>query len=110
MKQFNASHLEIKKWFTGRFETHPYETGWADEAIFFVMIEHEKGDNPTLTAHVEISHDGVNWASDGSAPVTFSGRGLHPIKVQPNFGNWLRLVVDIAGGELFLNIQIHCKG
>ena len=45
MKQFNASHLEIKKWFTGRFETHPYETGWADEAIFFVMIEHIKGED-----------------------------------------------------------------
>ena len=110
MKQFNASHLEIKKWFTGRFETHPYETGWADEAIFFVMIEHIKGENPTLTAHVEISHDGVNWASDGSSPVTVSGRGLHPIKVQPNFGNWLRLAVNIDGGDLFLNIQIHCKG
>lgn len=110
MKQFNASHLEIKKWFTGTLYTHPYEAGWADEAIFFVMIEHEKGDGPTLTARVEISHDGVVWASDGSEPVTFSGKGLHPIKVQPNFGNWLRLAVEIEGGELFLNIQIHCKG
>ena len=109
MKQFNASHLEIKKWFTGRFETHPYETGWADEAIFFVMIEHIKGDNPTLTARVEISHDGVNWASDGSAPVTVSGQGLHPIKVQPNFGNWLRIAVDIYGVEIFLNIKIQLK-
>jgi len=109
MKQFNGSHLEIKKWFSGSFETHPYEVGWADEAIFFVMIEHLKGD-PTMTARVEISHDGVNWASDGTAPVTISGQGLHPIKVQPNFGNWLRLAIDIEGGELFLNIQIHCKG
>lgn len=109
MKQFNASHLEIKKWFSGEFQTHPYETGWADEAIFFVMIEHVKGD-PVMTARVEISHDGVAWASDGSAPVTISGQGLHPIKVQPNFGNWLRLAVEIEGGEVFLNIQIHCKG
>lgn len=110
MKQFNASHLEIKKWFTGKFETHPYEAGWADEAIFFIMIEHVKGENPQLTAQVEISHDGVNWASDGSEPITFSGKGLQPIKVRPNFGNWLRIKVDITGGELFLNIQIHCKG
>lgn len=110
MNQFNASHLEIKKWFEGSFATHPYETGWADEAIFFVMIEHIKEGNPTFTAQVEISHDGVNWASDGSAPVTFSGVGLHPIKVQPNFGNWLRLNVNIEGGPMFLNIQIHCKG
>lgn len=110
MKQFNASHLEIKKWFTGSFNTHPYELGWADEAIFFIMIEHIKGNNPTLTAHVEISHDGVTWASDGSSPVTISGIGLHPIKVESNFGNWIRLAVDIDGGELFLNIQIHAKG
>ena len=110
MKNFNASHLEIKKWFTGELNTHPYETGWADEAIFFIMIEHARGESPTLTAQVQISHDGVNWADDGSAPVTFTGVGRHPIKVQPNFGNWLRLAIRIDGGELFLNIQIHCKG
>ncbi|WP_295728801.1 hypothetical protein [uncultured Muribaculum sp.] len=110
MKQFNASHLEIKKWFAGHLETHPYEAGWADEAIFFIMIEHAEGERPTITAHVEISHDGVNWASDGTTPVSFTGIGLHPVKVAPNFGNWLRLVADIDGGKLFLNIQIHCKG
>lgn len=106
---FNASHLEIKKWFSEDFQTHPYETGWADEAIFFVTIEHQK-ESPVLTAQVEISHDGVTWAPDGSAPTVISGLGLHPIKVQPNFGNWLRLNISITGGQAFLNIQIHCKG
>ena len=109
MKQFNASHLEIKKWFEGELTTHPYETGWADEAIFFVMVEKEDG-APVMTAQVEISHDGVHWAPDGSAPLVLSGKGLHPIKVQPNFGNWLRLACNITGGRMFLNIQIHCKG
>ena len=37
MKMFNDSHLEIKKWFDSKFETHPYECGWADEAIFKSM-------------------------------------------------------------------------
>ena len=87
MKNFNASHLEIKKWFTGSFETHPYEAGWADEAIFYIMIEHVRGDNPVITAQVQISHDGVTWTDDGSKPLTFSGKGLHAVKVQPNFGN-----------------------
>ncbi len=39
MKMFNDSHLEVKKFFKGTFFTHPYEAGWADEAIFFVMVE-----------------------------------------------------------------------
>ena len=109
MQNFNGSHLDIKKWFSESFETHPYEAGWANEAIFFFMLEHVKGE-PVFTAQVQLSHDGVNWADDGSAPVSISGQGLHIIKVQPNFGNWLRLKVDVTGGEAMLNIQIHCKG
>ena len=44
MKMFNDSHLEVKKFFKGTFFTHPYEAGWADEAIFFVMCEKIEGD------------------------------------------------------------------
>ena len=43
MKNFHDAHLEVKKYFSGSFETHPYEVGWADEAIFFVMIEKVEG-------------------------------------------------------------------
>lgn len=109
MKMFNASHLEIKKYFSGSFQTHPYEAGWADEAIFFIMIEHQNGE-PEVSAQVQISHDGVNWVNDGSIRQTFSGIGLHALKVDPNFGNYLRLDVAVTGGEAMLNIQIHCKG
>ena len=109
MKQFNDSHLEVKKFFTGSFETHPYEAGWADEAIFFVLVEKVEGD-PVFTAQVELSQDGVHWSPDGSAPVSFKGIGQHVIKVQPNFGNWLRLTVRIEGGSMFLNLHIACKG
>ena len=83
MKQFHDSHLEVKKFFTGSFETHPYEAGWADEAIFFILVEKVEGD-PVLTAQA--------------------------VKVQPNFGNWLRLAVSIEGGSMFLNLHIACKG
>lgn len=109
MKMFNDSHLEVKKYFSGSFQTHPYEVGWADEAIFFVMVERVTG-APELKAQVQLSQDGVHWADDGSEPATFSGEGLHIIKVQPNFGNYLRLAVDIDGGEMFLNLHIVCKG
>lgn len=109
MKIFNDSHLEVKKFFTGKFETHPYEAGWADEAIFFVMVEKIEG-NPEMTASVELSQDGVHWCPDGSDPVKISSAGQHVIKVQPNFGNYLRLALDIEGGSMFLNLHIACKG
>lgn len=109
MKMVNDSHLEVKKYFSGTFETHPYEVGWADEAIFFVMVEKIEG-NPMLTAQVQLSQDGVHWADDGSAPSVFTGEGLHIVKVQPNFGNYIRLYVNIEGGKMFLNLHIVCKG
>lgn len=109
MKNFNDSHLEVKKAFTGNFETHPYEVGWADEAIFFVMVEKQTG-NPAMTAQVQLSQDGVHWCPDGSSPVEIRGLGQHVIKVQPNFGNYLRLSANIEGGSMFLNLHIACKG
>lgn len=109
MKMFNDSHLEVKKYFSGSFQTHPYEVGWADEAVFFVMVEKVKG-TPVFSGQVQMSQDGVHWADDGSAPVSFGVEGLHIIKVQPNFGNYLRLSVNIDGGEMFLNLHIACKG
>ena len=109
MKQFYDSHLEVKKFFSGSFETHPYEVGWATEAIFFVMVEKTEG-APVFTGQVQLSQDGVHWADDGSVPVSFGGKGLHVIKVAPNFGNYLRLAVKIEGGSMFLNLHIACKG
>ena len=109
MKMVNDSHLEVKKYFSGTFGTHPYEVGWADEVIFFVMVEKIEG-NPMLTAQVQLSQDGVHWADDGSTPSVFTGEGLHIVKVQPNFGNYIRLYVNIEGGKMFLNLHIVCKG
>lgn len=54
MKMFNDSHLEVKKFFKGTFFTHPYEAGWADEAIFFVMVEKIEGD-PVLRSCTTIA-------------------------------------------------------
>ena len=49
MRLFNASHLEVKKYFDGPFQTNPYEAGWASECIFFIHVEERRGD-PVLTA------------------------------------------------------------
>ncbi|WP_262244943.1 hypothetical protein [Parapedobacter soli] len=111
MKLFNASHLEVKKDFKEDFQTDPYEAGWATECIFFIAVERLAGTDPTLTAAVEISHDGVNWVGEGTVSDPINTLGLHFIRVK-HFGNWLRLNCQVSGREpLFrLNIQIALKG
>lgn len=117
MKTFNDSHLEVKKRFDGKFETHPYEAGWADEAIFYIMVEdiEQRGGNvpesePCLKAHVQLSQDGVHWADDNTPEAVIRGQGLHIVKVAPDFGNYIRLRAEVCGGSMRLNLHIACKG
>ena len=53
MRLFNASHLEVKKYFDAPFQTNPYECGWASECLFFIHVEELTG-SPVLEAAVEI--------------------------------------------------------
>jgi hypothetical protein len=110
MRQFNAAHLEVKKDFQKDFQTHPYEAGWASECIFFIMVEELKGINPELEAEVEISHDGVFWAKEGSSIGPIKEKGLHFVRVS-YFGNWLRLNCRITGNNpcFRLLLQIALK-
>jgi hypothetical protein len=110
MRLFNASHLEIKKYFSEDFQTNPYEAGWASECIFFIHVEDIKDvtSEPVLTAHVQISHDGVHWCDEGTVSENFGTEGLHFLRVR-EFGNWLRLDVHVSGASFKLNIQIACK-
>lgn len=111
MKEFNAAHLEVKKTFCEDFQTHPYECGWADEAIFFVVVEDVSGKAASFSASVEISHDGINWVSEGSDIGPLTEKGVNFIRVR-HFGNWLRLNCRIGGDtpEFKLLIQIALKG
>lgn len=110
MRQFNAAHLEVKKTFHEDFATHPFEAGWAAEAIFFVMVEEVSGRDASLSAEVEISHDGVTWVAEGSRLESVTKKGLHFLRVA-HFGNWLRLNVRITGEApaFKLNLQIALK-
>ena len=106
MRLFNASHLEVKKYFSGPFQTNPYEAGWASECIFFIHVEEREGD-PVLTAKVQLSHDGIHWCDEGAVSGEIR-EGLNFIRVR-EFGNWLRLDCAVTGGAMKLNIQIACK-
>ncbi len=110
MRMFNASHLEVKKYFTEDFQTQPYEAGWASEVIFFIMVEELEGVNPSLVAKVQISHDGVNWCDEGTVSEPITKKGLHFIRVK-HFGNYLKLDCKVEGENpsYKLNIQIACK-
>ena len=68
MRLFNASHLEVKKYFDAPFQTNPYECGWASECIFFIHVEEMTG-SPVLEVAVELSHDGIHWCPEGTVPV-----------------------------------------
>lgn len=103
--------MEVKKDFREDFQTNPYEVGWADECIFFIMVEGLSGNNPVLIAEVELSHDGVSWAKEGTVSESITKQGLHFIRVK-HFGNWLRLNCAVQGSDACfrLNIQIALKG
>ena len=107
MRLFNASHLEVKKYFDAPFQTNPYECGWASECLFFIHVEELTG-SPVLEAAVEISHDGIHWCPEGTVSGPIATEGLHFLRVR-EFGNWLRLNGKVSGGKMKLNIQIACK-
>lgn len=110
MRQFNAAHLEVKKDFTEDFETHPFECGWASEALFFVVVEGVSGEGAKLDCRAQLSHDGVNWADEGSELSGVTSEGVHFLRVK-HFGNWLRLACRISGQSpsFRLLIQIALK-
>lgn len=79
--------------------------------FFFIMVEELSGEYATLSAAVEISHDGIDWAKEGTVSEPITQKGLHFVRVK-HFGNWLRLNCRVAGKDpvFRLNIQIALKG
>lgn len=96
MRQFATAVVERKKDLTGPFDTHPYECGWASEAVIFLHVEEVEGDEPSLLAQVQISADGVNWVNEGTHfdPMRCTGDAFVRVR---HFGGWLRLKGDVQG-------------
>ena len=106
MREFYTAHLEVKRDFTEDFETHPYECGWASEAIFFIRVERMSGGGATLNATVQVSPDGLLWADEGSAFEQITAEGLYFVRVT-HFGNWLRLRCSISGEDAQFRLLVN---
>ena len=106
MRQFMTTTVEQRKDFTSGFATHPMESAWATEAIFFLTVEEVTGESPVLKAKVQISADGVNWLDEGNVFGAIHEKGHYFIRVS-HFGGWLRLWGDVEGPDSCFNLTIH---
>lgn len=101
MRESHTAVIERNITWRGPFATEPYEVAWAGEAIFFVRVLAKENLPPTLTAHVQISPDGIHWCREGeilSLPTDDDDGDLAFCRVT-HFGGWLRLVGDVPEGS-----------
>ncbi len=106
MRNFYTVVLERMKSFSSSFETEPYETGWASEAMFFIRVHELSGKDVTFDAKVQVSVDGIEWIDEGTNFPIINKPGNCFIKVS-HFGGWLRLRNMITGKEPNLKLTIH---
>lgn len=110
MRHFYTVVLErMQKYDTG-FETEPYETGWASEAMFFIRTHAISGRNVALDSQVQVSADGINWINEGTEFPTIREVGDHFVKVS-HFGGWLRITCHLTGEqpEAEITVQLVLK-
>lgn len=98
MKQSHTTVLERNTEWRGRFETEPYEVGWAGEAIFFLRVLEASARYIDADAQVQISPDGIHWANEWST-MSISADGSTTYCRVSHFGAWLRLVGELPEGE-----------
>lgn len=105
MRQFYTTVTERKIDFSTDFTTHPYESGWASEAICFIRVENIEGESAQLDAAVQISVDGLNWIDEGTNFQTIGAKGDYFVKVT-HFGGFLRLRGLVKGDDSKFNLTI----
>jgi hypothetical protein len=110
MRQFFTAVVERQRDFVDQFGSHPYEVGWASEAIFFLRVEEIFGEGAKLNARVQISADGVRWIDEGTALPTMTEARDYFVRVK-HFGGWLRLFGEISGqsARFKLTVQLVLK-
>jgi len=84
--------VERRKVLNGDLGTHPYEAGWAAEALFFVQTE---GPHPALRIQPQISPDGIHWLDFGQSAELGADQDLMAVPLS-QFGTWIRLMISGA--------------
>jgi hypothetical protein len=87
----------------GSLETHPYEAGWAGEALFFVQAP---APHPELRIRLQLSPDGINWVDEGGEAVLEEERPIALLRTL-QFGTFLRVVVEADEGSEETELLIH---
>jgi hypothetical protein len=100
---FATSVIERRLEITAAHSTHPYEAGWAGEAVFFVQVE---GDHPELSVQAQISPDGLHWVDRGEPRVIAADEEIIAIELA-NFGGWLRLTFAGATPDQPAKVLVH---
>lgn len=96
--------LERRTRISGEHATHPYEAGWASEAVFFVQAS---GDGrPQLEIQAQISPDGCNWVRHGDPAVMDLDTEMLDLRLT-HFGGWLRLVLRGADQDNPAVVIVH---
>ncbi len=105
MRNFQTVVLERMNWFTGQFQTEPYECGWAGEATFVVRVHEIQGD-VALRSTVQLSVDGIEWMDDELCFPRIDRVGSFFLRVK-HFGGWLRLDSAVAGRDARVRLTVY---
>lgn len=103
MLTFATSVIERRLQISAVHTTHPYEAGWAGEAVFFIQVE---GPHPELSIQAQISPDGLHWIDRGRPYGMSAQEEIGAIDLV-NFGGWLRLAISGATSEQPATVLVH---
>ncbi len=106
LRRFHTAVLEKNETYTADFETEPYETAWASEALWFVRVLDLAGSGARLVAQPQMSPDGLFWCDMQQAPLEISAPGLHALALR-EFGGWLRLRCQLQGANPKVKLLIY---
>lgn len=114
MKQFYTAVTDLRRRVTGDFTTFPYETGWADEATYFVTIEESSQHALGVQLAVQISADGIRWHDEGTA-LSVTRDSAEFIRLT-HFGGFLRLAGSVGSADegleawVVVTVRLALKG
>lgn len=105
MRKFYNSVIERRVVLDGHLETHPYEAGWASEALFFINREKADPGFDGITAKVQIAANGHDWVDEGGTIEMSADDPVGFVRVR-HFGGWLRMVVT-GGAQARAEVTVH---